>query len=94
MKQLTAKQLLKEVRQLKKLASYSESELISAMVRDGVSKRNAKTLLEMLEEAIESAWDGAGARAFHNFMQGAKRHGLEESSSSVGMLNSHFQSQM
>tara|TARA_B100000900_G_C20145426_1_gene539650 strand:+ start:258 stop:539 length:282 start_codon:yes stop_codon:yes gene_type:complete len=92
MKKLTAKNLLKEVRKLKKLA-YSETELMAAMLKDGISKKNAEKILILLEDAIDAMWSGAGWRAWESFTKKAKRLGLEEYSRSYGKLNDYYLSQ-
>lgn len=88
----TASELLQEVRKLKKLA-YSETELMAAMLEDGISKKNAENILYLLEDAIDEMWGGAGWRAWESFTRKAKRLGLEEYSSSYGKLNEYYLSQ-
>lgn len=91
-RKLTAKNLLKEVRKLKKLA-YSESELKSAMLKDGISKRNAEKILILVEDAIEEMWSGAGWRAIESFNRKAEKLGLDPNSSSAMKINEYMMSQ-
>lgn len=91
-RKLTAKDLLKEVRQLKKLA-YSDTELIRAMTKDGISKSNAQKILILVEDAIEEMWSGAGWRAIESFNRKAEKLGLDPNSSSAMKINEYLMSQ-
>lgn len=91
-RKLTAKELLKEVRKLKKLA-YSENELKAAMLKDGISRKNAEKILILLEDAINQVWSGAGWRAQETFNRKAEKLGLDPNSSSAMKINDYIMSQ-